>query len=337
MRLRGILSKGRVLTVLMATSVAASLLGPTVSRPLRKLARLVIAPPAEIGMYASTAVAHHVETAMRDTISQDEARRLRAENEYLHNATAAMAEELLRAKREVAAIQHIRNHLYGRTRDMPSELIPSRIVALDSLPYAATRIVCARGAGHGALVTTRELWTGRRVALPKELEARKLAAVTASALAGRITESDSHTARLQLITDRLFRIGVQVHRVVQDPGSPRRITVTTDGGPQRVEPLTKYHPNIFSVARGDGRRGMLIPHVHKGHKIRPGDVVLTRSDDAAVGAPVPVGRVERVDDDEEEPALFVTLYVRPYAKLASLREVYIIVPPKRPEAKGDGR
>ena len=332
MRFRGILSKGRVLAALMAASVATSLLGPTASRPLRKLARLAIAPTGEVGMYVSTAVAHHVETAMRDTISQDEARRLQAENTYLHNATAAMAEALARTRRDLAAIQHIRNHLYGRTRDMPSELIPSRVVAQDSLPYTATRVISARGTGDGALVTTRELWTDRRAGLPKNL-----AVVTASALAGRITESDSYTARLQLVTDRSFSIGVQVHRVVQNPKKPRKITVTTDGGPQRVEPLDEFHPNIFCVAHGDGRRGMLIPHVREDHEIRPGDVVLTRSDDAAVGAPIPVGRVERVADDEEEPALFDTLHVRPYANLASLREVYIIVPPKWPEAKGDDR
>ena len=338
MRHGGILSKGRVLAALMAASVALSLLGPVGGEPLRGLARLVIAFPGDGGMYASTAVAHHVETAMRETISQDEAHRLRAENDYLHNASAGMAEELARTLRDVARIQHIRKHLYGRTREMPTELIPSRVVAQDSLPYTATRVVSAQGADDGALVTTRELWTGRRVALPGHIEeAKRLAVVTASALVGRITESDSYTAKLQLITDRSFRIGVQVHRVVRDRDNPRRITVETDGGPIRVERLTRYHPNVLGEARGAGLGGMEIPHVHKGREVRPGDVVLTRSDDAAVGAPIPVGRVERVTDDHKEPALFVTLHVKPYANLSSLREVYVIVPPKRPGAKGDGR
>ena len=329
MRHGGILSKGRVLAALMAASVALSLLGPVGGEPLRGLARLVIAFPGDGGMYASTAVAHHVETAMRETISQDEAHRLRAENNYLHNASAGLAEELARTLRDVARIQHIRKHLYGRTREMPTELIPSRVVAQDSLPYTATRVVSAQGADDGALVTTRELWTGRRVALPGHIEeAKRLAVVTASALVGRITESDSYTARLQLLTDRSFRIAVQVHRVVQDPERPRKITVTTDGGPDRAERLTPYHPNVRDIhAAGDGGHGMLIQRVDRRHEVRAGDVVLTRADERAIGAPVPVGRVERVADDEEAPAMFVTLHVRPYANLASLRQVYIIVPP----------
>ena len=77
MRLRGILSKGRVLAALMAASAAVSLLGPAAGGPLRKIARLLIAPPGEVGMYAATAVAHHIEAAMRDTIGQEDARRNR--------------------------------------------------------------------------------------------------------------------------------------------------------------------------------------------------------------------------------------------------------------------
>ena len=333
MRLRGILSKGRVLAALMAASVAASLLGPAAAGPLRKLARLVIAPPGEVGMYASTAVAHHVEAAMRDTISQDEARRFQAENTYLHSVVAAMARNLADTRKGIADIRSICKDLYGKS-DMPSDLIRARVVGLDSLPYTATRVVSARGSdgtGNGNLVTTRELWTDRPVRLPE-----KLAAITASALVGRITESDSYTARLQLVTDRSFDIGVQIHRVVGGPKHTRWITVVTKSGPQRVK-LTARHLNIMAKAGGTGGPLMVIPHIHKHHEVRPGDVVLTRSDDAAVGAPIPVGRVERMDDDDEQPALFATLLVRPYANLGLLREVYIIVPPKRPGANGDGR
>ena len=330
MRRSGILSKGRVLAALMAASVASSLLGPVVGRPLRKLARLVIAVPGEAGMYASTAVAHHVETAMRETISQDDARRLQAENTYLQNVVGVMSDRLVQARREVATIQYIRSQFYRRTQDMPSELIRSRVIGLDSLPYTETRVISAGGADDGTLVTTRELWTDRRVGLPKNL-----AAVTASGLVGRITESDSFTARLQLITDRSFRIGVRIRRVIQDPEKPRQITVKGDGGPIRVERLTVDHAPVRGQARGDGREGMEIRHVDKSLHVRRGDTVGTHDD--AVGAPIPIGRVERVTDDDERPTVFVTLYVKPYANLASLREVYVIVPAKRPWLKGDRR
>lgn len=328
-------SKGRVLAGLMVASLGASLLGPGVAGPLRNVARLVIAPPGEVGMYATTAVRHHVDEAMRETISQDEARRLRRENEYLRNALAVTAEGLVAVTREIDAVQHIRNRLYGPTAQMPSELIRARIVGADSLPYSATRVVGAGtgdGASPGHFVTTRELWTGHRLALPENL-----AAITASAFVGRITESDALTARLQLLTDRAFRLDVQIHRVVRDPNRPRLVTIATGDGPDRLEPLTTFHPDIEASARGDGQRGMVIPHVRRRDEFRAGDIVKTRTNDAGVGASVPVGLVDRVEDDADEPGLFVSLHVKPYANLDTLREVYIIVPPKRDRAPGGGR
>jgi len=333
MRLREIFSKGRVLAGLMVAALAASLLGPRVAGHLRNVARLVIAPVGEVGVYATTAVRRHVDEAMRETISQDEARRLRQENAYLRHALAVTAEGRMAAMRHIAAIQHIRNHLYGPTEQMPSELIPARVVGADSLPYSATRVVSAgagAGASPGRFVTTRELWTGHRLALRENL-----AAITASAFVGRITESDAFTARLQLLTDRAFRLDVQIHRVV-NPKRPREITVTI-GGRDGLVSLREDHPDIEATARGDGRRGMVIPHVRRRDELRPGDIVLTRSADAAVGASVRVGLVDRVEDDADEPGLFVSLHVKPYVNLLALREVYVIVPPRRGWAPEGGR
>ena len=332
MRLRTLLSKGRVLTGLLAAALGMSLLGPAAAGPLRSLARLVIAPAGEVGMYATTAVRHHVDEAMRETISQDEARALRKENAYLRSVTSVLAEQLTAAMREIDAIQDIRSRLYGGpTDEMPSELIRARVVAGDSLPYSATRIV---GSGSGAaaqgrFITTRELWTGRSKALPS-----KLAAITASAFVGRITESDAFTARLQLVTDAAFRINVQIRRVVKDPKRPRRITVTGDGGPERMEPLTLFHPRIAAEAHGDGAAGIVIPRVGMRDNIRPGDEVATLAD--AVGASILIGHVQRVQDDPDDP-LLVTLYVAPHANLDALREVYIIVPPARGGGAGGQR
>jgi len=335
MRLGEIFTKGRVLAGLMVASLGASLLGPAVAGPLRNVARLVIAPAGEAGMYATTAVRHQLAEASRETISQDEARRLRKENAFLRNTLAVTGDWLVALDRENKAIQYIRTHMYGQTRDMPSEVIRARIVGADSLPYSATRVVGAgssHGASPGLFVTTRELWTDRRLALPKNL-----AAVTASAFVGRITESDAFTARLQLLTDRAFRLDVQIHRVVQNPESPRLVTIATGDGPDRIEQLTSVHPDIKASARGDGAQGMVIPHVRRRHEFRPGDLVLTRSTDGAVGAAVPVGLVDRVDDDADEPGLFVSLHVKPHANLPALREVYVIVPPRRAPGPKGGR
>jgi len=321
------ISKKRVLAVLLLVSAVGSLLGSVVADPLRGLARMAIEPAGDGGMYLATAVQKRLSDAGESYISQDDAQTLAEENDSLRRQLEKVTRELLTAQRHTQTIQGIQSRLYGPTRETPNELIPARVVGGDSLPYSDTMIINAgagQGAGVGQFVTTRVVITDRNRALPA-----RLAVITASHLVGRLTETDAFSSRVQLITDREFQVPVQIRRIADR----RRITALSDGRPAE-ENLRPAHPDIEAVAQGDGARGMVIPRVKALHKIRPGDVVLTRASDGYIGTEVPVGRVVQVDDDPKKPGLFVTLRVQPFADLDSLRDVYVIVPPRLVDSAG---
>lgn len=338
MSFRAVLNKRRLTVILMLAAAAASLAGPAPMAPLRRLARLATAPGGDAGMYVATGLARRFEAAGRKCIPQDRAWALARENGILRLRLGQMARRLAGADRRIAEIQAIRTRLYGRSREVPSELIPARVVATDSLPYGATRLVNpGRAAAEaGMLVTTRMLWLDHSKALPAELMA-----MTPTALVGRLTETDAFTARLQLVTDVDFRIPVLVRRVVR-AGRPRLITSTGPDGPSETL-LTAANADIEpqSAARGNGAGAIEIPHVKRLHAVEAGDTVFTRDSDPAVGAEIPLGVVSKVIADSRQPGLFVTLRVRPRANLAALRQVYIIVPPyggfPSPRRKGPQR
>ncbi len=274
------------------------------------------------------------------SITQAEARRLARENRALQ----AQLIELSRAYQQYLRQDAVKQYLYGRMRDFPCELIAARVVGAESLPYGRTRALnvgAAAGATPGARVTTRRLLTDRAksihagyagVAWEKDLPRRR-AAVASTVLAGMIDASGAFTARLMLVTDREFAIAADLFRVI-DPDNPRQVTVTREGV-AALEPLTPANRDLIPVwARGDGRGGMIVEEVSRNDNVLPGDWLLTRRDDAFLPAGLPIAEVIEVLDDPEH-AGFVTLRLRPLADLASLREVYVVVPLTGLEGNGD--
>lgn len=321
MNLRKALNKRRLVVICLLGSAVVSLAGQPLMTPLRRLARLATSPGGDAGMYVTTSVARRLSAAGQGHVSQGRARELATENEILRRRLAQLSGRLSLAHRHMDDIQSIRKRLYGPSREMPSELIPARVVALDAVPYTDSRLLTVRGkaAEKGMLATTRLIWTDRRGALPGNL-----LAMTPTALVGRLTETDAFSARMQLVTDRNFRIPVFVRRIIR-PDRPRRITVDSGKGPGDVL-LTAANADVRmqSAARGTGDGYMEIPNVEALHAIEPGDEVFTRDTDPAIGAEVPVGTVAEVVHASKT---FVTLRVRPHAALAALREVYIVIPP----------
>jgi cell shape-determining protein MreC len=335
MKLHRVITKPRLLGLLLLASVASSFAGHRTSVPLRRLARLALEPVADGGVYLATVAGSSLQAAGGNVISPKDARALADENERLRGALIELSQRLGKAERENREIQDIHARLYRPNDDMPSELIPARVVALDPLPYSATRVLdqgTPAGARPGLPVTTRGILTNRAAALPTGL-----AVMTASSLVGRVTDADAYTARLQLLTDPAYRVPVKIRRLV-DGSHPRTITVMRDGLPVE-ELLTLSHPDVevdFPGARGDGVSGMVIENVKSLHNICAGDLVYTRAADMAVGAEIPVGRVSEVEDDSRQPG-FVTVRIQPYAEMTSLREVYIVIPPRGGFSEGGDR
>jgi len=326
MKLQPGFSKGRVLAILMIASLAAPFLGSVVAGPLRGLARIAIAPVGDGAMAVVAAFNSYVLGASAPAVSSEDARDLLRHNKVLQAEVAYLAAQLARTKRHLLDIQYIRDHYYGPIDDMPCELIPARVVAGDSLPFSRTRILSVgerSGAGKGMLATTRAVLTNRSKALPA-----KLAAITASALVGRITEAGPYTSRLQLVTDMGFEIPCTIRRVVA-PGRKRRITVMKGAAPSVVN-LTIRNADVetTSYVSADGKGGMVVRQVKELHKVEVGDQLFTCLDDPLVRARIPIGEVTGVEDDPDRPGLFVTLRVQPQADLAALRDIYVIIPPK---------
>jgi len=316
MRLLAKPSRRLIVVVLLLASAVTTLLGPAAAGPLRKLVHYVLPPFGDLPMYLTTEFKRHVGRSPAGMSAREA--RLRRDNDILQRRLAAVEGEL---SRRLGAAADMNRARLGPVKDFPCDLIPARVVAADSLPYARTRLVnvgVSDGVRPGLRVTTRELLTDRSKRLPG-----RWAAITPTALVGRIIESGAFAARLQLITDRGFQMRALIER---DPGNPREITVTTPGGAS-VRMLNR-HGRFGRVAvwvRGDGTNGLTVPSVPARHNVLPGDSVITSDDEAFLPANVRIGRVTRVVPDPDH-AGFVTLVVTPSADLASVREVYIVVP-----------
>jgi cell shape-determining protein MreC len=314
-----------LLVVLMAISVATTLLGPSAAGKLRAMVHWAFAPLGDAGMYLTTNVKKL--TQPRPHVEPDRAETILEENEALRRKVQYLESQLLQAQRTLQGGRGVFSRLFHPSRAVPVRLIPARVVAGDSMPYGWTRIVNAgtrRDAVRGAYVTQRRVQTDRAEPLGENHPV-----LSTAGLVGRIVESGPFTARVQMVTDAGFDVRSEVHRVI-DPQNPRMI----QAGDQMVRLQPSNNAPIDATAFGDGAAGLIVPEVRKVHNIRPGDVLQVRPDVGALPAPALIGTVTDVVDDAEHAGM-VRLIVRPAVDLPSLRDVYIVVPSAdRLEKKG---
>ena len=174
--------------------------------------------------------------------------------------------------------------------------------------------------------------TDRSKALPTDL-----AVVTTSALVGRLVDAGAFVARMQLVTDRDFKVSARIRRLV-DPNHPREITIIREGSAAR-EVLTEHNSVPLDVqAVGDGSNGLVVSHVPEIDNVLPGDLLVTAGE-GLLPVEMGIGRVRQAQRDPQNPHHF-TLKVAPEADLSNLREVYIVLPLAPPSARtpnGRGR
>jgi len=319
MRFEAALTKKRLLVLLLGLSAITSVVGSGVAGPMRRAASFFLAPLADAPMYAVTELKARV--AGGGGLSAEDAERLRKENAYLRSLLSHWAYE---RRLYTARAENLANfqRLYGPLRDLPCELVPARVVAAGSLPYDRTRVVSpvpSRRPSDGACVTTRELITDRTKALPP-----RLAAVTASALVGKIMEAGAFTARLQLVTDRGFRLRGRIRRIIKQR-RPRMISLTDGDRPRKTLLTPENNRPLDVLAVGDGGKALIVKDVKEYDNVLPGDLLVTSDDEENIPTEIHVGKVVEVIRDAKDPHR-VTLRVQPHAELDSLREVYIIVP-----------
>ena len=321
MRLKVTLSKRTVLAALIVVSVLTTLFGRGFAGRVRELVAVALAPPGEGAMYAVTSLRRRLGQIGDRGLSPAEHRELRGQRDQLAreaNYWRALAEDYKKQARDATNFRG----LFRPDADLRCELIPARVVALDALPYGQTVTVNARrgdGATPGALVTTRWIVNDRSTSLPGNL-----AVINSQSLVGCVTdEARAFTAKVRLITDGGFWIKARIRRRI-DRDRPRTIRHLTEGAAEVLLTRANNKP-VDGTAHGDGMGGMYIPDVPARHSIRAGDWVVTYPDGAYSLIELFIGRVAKVSPSAADQRR-VTVYVKPAADLAALRDVFVVAP-----------
>ena len=329
-------SRSMILAILMGCSVLSALFGRHVGDPLRSAIRYAIVPPGDGAMYLVTQFRER-RRPEGPRLTDEQARRLRQENEALRRQVYGLAQDRYKLWRRATIVERMRPR-FGATPEFPYDLIAARVVAGESLPYGAARVLGAgeaQGAVAGAPVTTRGLRTDRSKALPEGSAGviplpQNLMTVTSATLVGRISQAGEFTASLQLVTDVGFRINARIRRII-NPLNPRTI-VPPRGGSAII--LTPGNNRLIDVvAAGDGKKSLIVKDVADAHAVRPGDRLISRTAEYFLPAEISIGKIVAVRPDPDHVG-FCKLLVKPHAELSALREVYIVVPRGGPGGGG---
>lgn len=314
-------SKSHLLAILLLCSLAMSFMGSRVSLPLRHATQFVLAPLGDAPMYAATKIQARLNRQAEPQLSDEQVKQVQAESRYLRRLSdywQAQSEVFERQAQRLANFQR----MYGPTVDLSCELIAAHVVGAGSLPYDRTRVLSGgvrQRISPGAAVTVREVATSRSKALPPNL-----AAVNESSLVGRIVDSGAFTARLQLVTDRGFQVSARIRRVIV-PSQVRTVTVTEGSLPRTTQLTPENNTPIDVLAVGDGADMVLVPDVKAYYNVQPGDLLWASAEKEYLPVDIYIGKVEKVQLNEKDSRR-VTVYVRPHANVADVRDVFIISP-----------
>ncbi|MFA6133106.1 MAG: rod shape-determining protein MreC [Phycisphaerae bacterium] len=310
-------SKAQVLAAMIVLSVVTSLLGQRAGQTMRNL----VQPLLWLGRaphYLATSLRANASAVGRKPLSPQAVEELAGENQSLRGQVAYWRGEAERSDRQARSLLKFQE-TYGPSKDLPCDLIPARVIGESALPYDLTRRVNVGGSQNvtsGSLV----LLTDRSKALPSGL-----AAVTDSALAGRIIAAGAFTAQLQVVTDKQFDIAARILRLV-DPNAPREVRSTRQGSAVSTLLTEQNNEPLDGQAVGNGQGGLTIKDIWRHANVLPGDLVVTH-DTRFLPLEVRIGRVSQVQVDTMSPDR-VTVTVRPDFDASLATEVFVVLPLK---------
>lgn len=323
--------RSHVLAGLLVAALASSVLGRSTAAALRSSVSWAFAVGGDAGMYLTTFVKSKAGQDQRVTPAQY--KQVQSAADHYKQRYHASLKTIIELNRQIRQMRSLFDTL--RADNFPAQLFEARVIATDSLPYGRFRSINSgtdRGAEVGSMVTTRFVLTPNRKALPERLAvvkhhllAENQAMITNQVLVGRIVETWKFGARVQLITDRGFRMPARIWR---DVSNRRSIKVLQRGNARQV-PLTIESKLIDVTLTGDGAGSIEIADVPERHNIQPGDWVMTRRDRWFLPARIPIARIVEVRRQAENPG-FVRIQARPIADLDAVRNVYIVYPTSRP-------
>ncbi len=321
MDFRSKITRRNVLAAAMLLSVALALVPHALTERLRDVTHLALAPFADGSMYVETTLRARLQALGGRGLSPREADALRSRVEELELVVQRLQTRSERS-RDIARTATNFRYNYGPLEDLKCELIPARVVALESLPYGQMRVLNPGQSARllaGAPVTTRQIVHDCSKALPK-----RLAVVNAAYFLGTLTEETrSFTARLRLVTDREFRLRARVRRRIDAQHS--RLVRDLSGDAAELMLTPENNRPIDAWGQGDGVARLVLPKVSALHEIRPGDYVYAYPDGAFAEIELYIGTVERVEPDHQDRR-YVTVIVAPAADMSTLRDVFILHP-----------
>jgi rod shape-determining protein MreC len=154
---------------------------------------------------------------------------------------------------------------------------------------------------------------------------RDMAVVDADGLVGRVTQVTAGYATVLLVTDPSSGVAATL---APGPEPGRR------GSRARSEARSRARSKAPGVVKGTGTRLLSFQPVRAGTPVRRGDPVLTQAYQGGVfPAGLPIGVVEQVDPAGAAP-LVPRATVRPYAALATLDVVAVVVDHPAPPERG---
>jgi len=215
-------------------------------------------------------------------------------------------------------------------RGFRCKLIEARVLAGEPISLRDRRLLDAgrdQGVAAGQVVITRRLLHDLDVALPP-----KLVVLGRNYVVGRITECAGFSATLQLVTDRGFEMPAALWRSV---GSGQRRTLYVKLPDGRRQQVVVAHdgrtPGRHTVgdpvavrAQGNGRE-IVLGDVPAEHDVQPGDILTASESTELIPFGLKIGEVTRTEPAKKD-AHFVNVYVRPFADIRTLSEVYIVLP-----------
>lgn len=191
-------------------------------------------------------------------------------------------------------------------------LIPARVLSQDMLPWRSSRLLTAgtvQGVEHGAAVISNYFTINRGT---RDGLQSGSAILLGEALLGVVTQTGTHTSRVQLLSDPDTQMKVRIGRQGEDS----------------FEVADGYY---WLVGRGSGTmeiRDVKRQDVDEG-RIAPGDLILSDPANDALPAALVIGEVDAVQLDPHKP-LFAALAIKSAVNPADLERVYIYDPALNP-------
>ncbi len=244
-----------------------------------------------------------------ESIRADELRALIEARDRYERVAAALQARVAQLEEENATLLASRTDVVGAE----GSLIPAALLGEDPARWREHVLLdqgSRSGVARGAPVTTRATLLDAGSA---EGVAPAMAVVLGASLIGVVEEAHLLISRVRLVTDPRTQLKV---RLARPPGSGL--------GAQEGEVSDATY-----WLEGAGDAGMIVREAVRadveGGSIRIGDIVVAHPVECALPAPIPVGRVARIDPDLKNP-LLATLIVHPLVDPQPPLKVYVFKP-----------